>query len=239
MWLLNRVRLSVILYVLLAAYGLLAFFGPKYKFEGAALTLFSVNSFLYGFYISPILSGQKSRVDELHKIARSEANAIFAIVLKSKKLPTKAHHHVMELYEKYIKAVISQRKPASGEKEYEEIITYLLKYKGDAEDIAAGLLDATVANETNRTNMNMQLRNKVYSNEWWIMLVLFSITLSFVALLDIGGNVFFHVIQAFLCTGLTMLLVILLKLSTLTHKKAKQIWDPYAKLLSSRFHQID
>jgi hypothetical protein len=42
-----------------------------------------------------------------------------------------------------------------------------------------------------------------------------------------------------LCTGLTMLVVILIKLSTLTHKRAKRIWDPYKKLIDSRFYRID
>ena len=38
---------------------LLVMFMPGIKFESGALTLFSVNSFLYGFYISPILGAQK------------------------------------------------------------------------------------------------------------------------------------------------------------------------------------
>jgi len=45
------------------------------------LILFSVNSFLYGFYISPVLAAQKSRIEELHKIVCAEANAIFTMML--------------------------------------------------------------------------------------------------------------------------------------------------------------
>lgn len=62
---------------------------PSIKFDSGALMLFSVNSFLYGFYISPILGAQKARVEDLHKIVRSESNAIFAMVLSLKKLPKK------------------------------------------------------------------------------------------------------------------------------------------------------
>ena len=36
-----------------------------------------------------------------------------------------------------------------------------------------------------------------------------------------------------------MLIVILIKLSTLTHKKAKELWQPLEKLLHTRFYRID
>jgi hypothetical protein len=71
------------------------------------------------------------------------------------------------------------------------------------------------------------------------MLVLFGVTLSFILLLDTGENVIFRVLAALVSTGLTMLVVILVKMSTLTHKKAKQIWDPYKRLLETNFYRID
>jgi hypothetical protein len=87
--------------------------------------------------------------------------------------------------------------------------------------------------------LNMQLKNVVFSNEWMIIFMLFSITLSFILLLDTGDNLVLRFVAALLCTGLTMLLMILAKLSTLTHKKAKEIWVPFQKLLASRFYRID
>jgi len=71
------------------------------------------------------------------------------------------------------------------------------------------------------------------------MLMLFSITLSFILFLDSGDRFIFRVITALLCTGLTMLLVILVKLNTLTHKKARQIWQPFEKLVASHFYRLD
>lgn len=70
-------------------------------------------------------------------------------------------------------------------------------------------------------------------------MVLFSITLSFIMLIDVKHNLFLSVIKAFLSTGLSMLLVILIKLSTLTHKKAKLMWDPLRTLISTKFYRID
>jgi hypothetical protein len=37
-------------------------------------------------------------------------------------------------------------------------------------------------------------------------------------------------IPAILCAGLSMLIVILIKMSTLTHKRAKTIWVPLREL---------
>lgn len=212
---------------------------PHIKFTSGALTLFSVNSFLYGFYIAPILAGQKARIEELHKIVRLESNAIFAMVLSIKKLPDDLRNQIQDMFTKYLKSSIRQKKPAEGEEAYEELITFCISYKGKHEDTINKLLDKLVANQQNRTNFAMQMNNRVFNNEWLIMLVLFSITLSFVLLLDGGIGYLYQFIAAFLCTGLTMLLVILLKMSTLTHKKAKQLWDPYKKLVNSHFYRID
>jgi hypothetical protein len=235
----TKVRLSVYFYVLLAIYLLVAFLSPKYKFESTALTLFSVNSFLYGFYISPILGGQKSRIEELHKLVRAESNALFSMMIKLKHIDKKLYKQVDSLVTSYIRTCIHQKRSGQGELEYEELIRFCLEYKGKEAAKINTLLEQLVANEANRTSISMQLNNKVFANEWWIMYVLFSITLSFVALLDIGSGVFLNIVQALLCTGLTMLLIILGKLSSLTHKKAKKIWDPYQKLLDTNYHQID
>ena len=218
---------------------LLVMFIPGIKFEGGALTLFSVNSFLYGFYISPILGAQKARVEELHKIIRSESNAIFAMVINLKKLPKPLHKEIQAMFLDYIKTAIKQQCVGAGEDKYEAMITYCLEYKGENQNEIDKILDKLVSNQQNRTNFAMQISNKVYSNEWIIILMLFGITLSFVVLLDTGGGFIYKFLAAVLCTSLTMLLVILAKMSTLTHKKAKQIWDPFKKLIDSSFYRID
>jgi len=212
---------------------------PSVKFESGALMLFSVNSFLYGFYISPILGAQKARVEELHKIIRSEANAIFAMVLSLKKLPKKLRNEIQGMFMDYLKLSIKQQCAGAGEAKYESMVTYCLEYKGEYQSEIDKLLDKLVANQQNRTNFAMQISNKVYNNEWIIIFMLFGITLSFVLLLDAGGGFVFKFLAAVLCTGLSMLLVILAKMSTLTHKKAKQIWDPFKKLIDSNFYRID
>lgn len=232
------IRLSLFFWIFLVVFLVLSFTLPHVKFDSAALTLFSVNSFLYGFYIGPILSAQKARIEELHRIVRSEANALFSMALLTRTFLPKLHEELLEKIKCYIEKVYAEKKIAGGEKEYEDLIGRCVSYRGDEEGVKK-LLDQLVANQSNRSNLTLQLANKVFSNEWWIMLVLFSITLSFILLLDVGGNVFLKLIKALLCTGLSMLLLILVKLSTLTHKKAKTMWEPLKKLEDTKFYRID
>jgi hypothetical protein len=237
--LLNKIRLSWYFAFFLVAYVAICISVNTRNFSSGALALFSVNSFLYGFYIAPILGQQKARIDELHKISRTEANAIFSMVIKIKSLNPELRNSLQDMFVKYLRSCTKEQKPAEGEKQYEELITYCLNYQGKDKPAIDKLLESLVANQQNRTNLSMQLRNKVYSNEWVIMLFLFAVTLTFIVLLNTGPELMFRVLSALLCTGLTMLVVILVKLSTLTHKKARQIWDPYKKLLSSHFYRID
>jgi len=212
---------------------------PGQKFDSSALTLFSVNSFLYGFYIAPILSAQKGRIEEMHRIVRAEANALFSLVLRLAHLPSNLRNELQEMVSAYIQSELKEAKPSGGETRYESLITFCLKYKGPHQEDVDKTLDALVANQQNRTNLSMQLSNKVYSNEWMVMSVLFSITLGFILLIDISNTPLLHIVRALLCTGLTMLIIILLKLSTLTHKKAREMWTPLKKLTDTRFYRFD
>lgn len=236
---LTKIRLSWYLTFFLALFLTLSFTLPEVVFTRDALTLFSVNSFLYGFYIAPILTAQKNRIEEMHKIIRNETNALFAIMLEVKKLPEHLREPLQDLIEEYMKVGLINHNLVKGEKKYEEIITFCMEAKKRDEEKLDPILDKLVANQQNRTLFNMQIKNSVYSNEWIIMLTLFSITLGFILLVDTGGSAVFNIVVAFLCTGLTMLIVILTKLSTLTHKKAKLMWNPPKKLLESHFYRFD
>lgn len=236
--LLNRIRLSWYFVFFFVVFFVMLEFLPRLKFEAAALTLFSVNSFLYGFYISPILGAQKARIEDLHRIVRAESNAIFTIILGTKKLKKPLRNEIQSMFSIYLKQCTVGHFRAA-EKSYEKIIGFCLDYNGKEKAEVDKLLEKIVANQQNRTNLSMQLANKVYSNEWMIMVVLFSITLSFILLLDTGSGVILQIVTALLCTGLSMLVLILVKLSTLTHKKAKQIWDPFNSLLTTHYYKID
>jgi hypothetical protein len=238
-FLLVKIRLSVYFWVFYILFLALSLTLPRIKFDSGALTLFSVNSFLYGFYIAPILGAQKGRIEELHKIVRSEANALFSIMLRFKNLPDKLRSELQDMVKRYVDVKLRSKKADGAEKEYEALISYCLNYKGEYQATIDKTLDALVANQQNRTNFAMQINNKVYANEWQIMAILFSITLGFILVVDISNTPLLHIVRALLCTGLSMLILILVKLGTLTHKKAKQMWIPLKKLRDTRFYRID
>lgn len=236
---LHKIRLTSYFLILFVLFSVAFLFLPSYEFTGATLTLFSVNSFLYGFYISPIITGQKSRIDELHKILRAEANALFTLQIQLKNLPKDLRTNLQDRVTDYTKAKLRGKKSNSGEQQYEELISFCLSYKGDHTDEVKKVLDILVSNQQNRTQFTMQMANKVYSNEWLIMLILFTITISVIMLIDVQDILILSIVKALLCTALTMLMIILLKLSTLSHKKAREIWSPFSKLLKTHFYQID
>lgn len=237
--LLTRIRLSAYFWFFFVLYFALSYIIPGVKYDPGALALFSVNSFLYGFYITPILNAQKARIDDLHRIVRAEANALFSLVLKLKRLPDDLHRQVQDMVTEYINAKLRAQSPSGGEKQYEALITFCVENTGKDREQVDKLLEALVANQQNRTNFSMQAANKVYTNEWQIMAILFSITLGFVLTLKTEDAVLLHLVRALICTGLTMLILILVKLSSLTHKRAKQMWAPLNKLVETNFYRID
>jgi hypothetical protein len=139
----------------------------------------------------------------------------------------------------YLHAKLREKKINGGEKEYEQLITYCVEYKGEHEEEVDSVLSDVVNNQKNRTDFNMQLGNKVFTNEWHIMAILFSITLGFILTINIPHSFIIHIVKALLCTGLTMLIVNLIKLNALTHKRAKQMWGPLQKLVETNFYRID
>lgn len=236
--LLTKIRLSWYFAFFIVFYFVILGILPRVKFESAALTLFSVNSFLYGFYIAPVLSAQKARIDELHKIVRAEANAIFTMMLLTKNMSKSLRGTIRTQFNEYVQAC-ADNKLKKAEKEYEDIISFCLAHKGASKDAVEALLAQVVANQQNRTNFYLQMGNKVYSNEWMIMSVLFSITLTFVLLIDAGDILSIRIVTALLCTGISMLMLNLIKLNSLTHKKAKQIWAPFTTLLQTHYYRMD
>ena len=236
--LLTKIRLSWYFMFFAVAYFIALGLIPRYTFEPATLALFSVNSFLYGFYISPVLAAQKARIEDLHRIVRAEANAVFAMVLSTKKMPKALRTSFQDTFTQYLKLSAAEKHKAA-EDTYEELISRCVDYKGESHEDVDKLLDKVVANQQNRTNMTMQMANKVYSNEWMIMLVLFSITLTFILLIDTGSMIAIRVVTALLATGLTMWMINLLKLNTLTHKKARSVWEPLKTLIETRYYRID
>lgn len=235
----QKVRLSYAFIFLVVFFFIILHFLPKTPLAAGALALFSVNTFLLAFYISPILANQKNRIDELGKQAHAEALALYKLVLLAHDLPKRSTHEFEEKMTTYIRARVASSSVLAGEQQYQELVSYCLDYDGDHKAVIKELRAGLVENQTNRSNLNAGFRNIVYSHEWIVIFILYSVSLFFILNIDFGKSVYLQLVDALLAAGITLLLLILEKLNTLTHKKAKHIYDPYKKLLSTDFREVD
>lgn len=215
---------------------------PKPEISDAMLTLLSINSFLFGFYFNPALDNQKSRVEELGKIMRSESVDLFKILVDTRKIKDeKVHDHIQKMIGDYIKAKLADKKVGAGEAQYDKLVGELVHFDQKHKDAGAidSILSSVASNQSNRTDFDMMMGRKIYSNEWYVLLTLFFVTLSLPIIVDFGNNPVLHILAAMLCATLVLLLITLLKVNFLVHKKAKGIWDPLQALLESDFRRVD
>jgi ABC-type multidrug transport system fused ATPase/permease subunit len=241
---LTKIRLSwyFILFFVIAI--ILRLVLPHNELDSLSLGVFSVSSFLFGFIVTPLLDGQRRRIERMHKITRTEANALFAVMVLARPLPKELKNQLRERISAYIKLVIAGE-VVKAEKAYEELLDFCTSYRGKYAEIMNdigtinSILEKLIENQQNRSDYNMQVENKIFSNEWMVVLVLFVITLGFTITIYVGGNIVLNIAISLLSTALCMLIINLVKMSTLTHKKAKLVWEPFKTLIESDYYRID
>ena len=238
-FLLTKVRLSAYYPVFFLGFLALILATPKIALSGGQLTLLTVNSFLLAFYLGPIMAAQKQRLDDLAKAIRSEAIAFFSIAIQAQDMTTEVKRQVKGMSKKYLESCLHTRAVAEGEREYEALLRYCVDYKGKSQEKVDKVQQILIDNQQNRSQLSSLLQMNVYSHEWFVLCVLSAITLSYIVVIDYGHNILLNGVAALLCTGLALLLLILEKLNTLTHKKAKPVWKPFEKLLDTDFKRID
>jgi hypothetical protein len=232
-FLLTKVRLTQYLVIFAVVFFLISLFLPKIDLQGAALTLFSVNSFLYGFYISPIINAQRLRIDHLHRLVIVEVNKLQEIVQYSRRMEPDFQTNVAHLIDQYVQ-VASVGGVNPGQKEFDSLVSVIVGYEGDKKDPHKEMLKSAFAAQQNRAEIRLLVESKVYSNEWIVMSILFAITIAFILFTRLPDILMLQAIPAILCAGLSMLIIILIKMSTLTHKRAKTIWVPLREMASAK-----
>lgn len=232
-FLLNKVRLTQYLIIFAVLFFIIALFLPKIDLQGAALTLFSVNSFLYGFYISPIINAQRLRIDHLHRLVVIEVNKLQEIVQYSRRMEPDFQNSIAQVLDQYVQAA-SVGGVNPGQKEFDNLASMVVGYEGEKKDPHKEMLKSVFAAQQNRAEIKLLVESKVYSNEWVVMSILFAITIAFILFTRLPDIPLLQAIPAILCAGLSMLIIILIKMSTLTHKRAKTIWVPLRELAEAR-----
>ncbi len=205
------------------------------------LALFSVNSFLFGYYFAPLLSAQKARVGQLNSVARQETMILLDILAQSHLLSEETRHKLKVKLAVYLNSVLHNSNVQADNPYYDELLHFTKesKVKKDDQAILDTIYNRVSATQGTRDNLNNLFRSKVYSHEWVVASVLFGITFYFSIQTKFGDSIFFMLILAILMTGLAMLMMIMVKFATLSHKEAKRMWQPMQELQIKHLDDID
>ncbi len=233
-----RIRISLISALLLCLFGAVVLFLPQMKLTAGQLALFSVNSFLFGYYFAPLLSAQKSRVAALITTIRQEQMVILDVLTQSHLLSDRIRHQLKIRLRVYLESILANDKVSADNRFYDELLYFIKQVKGEDAGVAGTIYDRICKTQANRDAMNNLFAAKVYSHEWLVATVLWGITLFFALQTDYGHNPFFGLMLVILATGLTLLMVIMVKFATLTHKEAKRMWQPLRDLLKNHFEDV-
>lgn len=233
-----NIRLSYIYPSLFVIYFLVLLTNNRIKLTPGQLALFSVNTFLFGFYFSPILNSQKSRVDALNKAVRKETMKILDMLAQSHMLSPALRHELKIKLKAYVQSIINNPSVQADNPYYDELLRFTKqpKYKDDA--VMDSIYKQVSTTQDDRDELNSLYISKLFSHEWLILSVLFSVTLFFVLQTDYGNVEFFRILLAILCTGFSLLMIILIKYATLTHKQAKRIWVPMQQMNAKHFDDV-
>jgi hypothetical protein len=234
-----KIRLSLIFLLSFALFWIfLSQYEPADLTDGQ-IALFSVTSILFGFYFGPILDSQKRRVETIAGILRSEVRTILDIM---------AHAHLLEIHDRkelkarlkvYTDSVLEARARITTDNPYyDELLRFVKQAKFKENSVMDNIYSEISETQDHRDELEAAIKSKLYSHEWMVLMVLFSITLYFILQTDYGNTLFFRSVLAILCSGLIMLLAILWKYATLTHKKAASAWDPLEELAVRHFEDV-
>lgn len=234
--------LHIRLTVLAAAYVLffvifLHYHTPAHLTSGQ-LALFSVNSFLFGYYFSPLLSAQKSRVAALNTAGRQEAMTLLDILTQSHMLGPAARHQLKVRLRTYLDSVVGSRSVSADNPYYDELLYWTKRPSKEDAGVLNTIYNRVTDTQKNRDAMANLFASPVYSHEWMVASVLFAITLYFALQTNYGNSAFFGLLLAVLCAGLCMLMTILMKFATLSHKEAQRMWDPLKDLRTKHFDDV-
>lgn len=233
-----NIRLSHLYLLLFVVFMSLLVFTKHLALSSGQLALFSVNSFLFGYYFGPVLSAQKSRVDTMNKTVRDESMVLLDVLTQSHLLTDKTRLELKSKVKDYLASIINNPKIRADNDPYDELLFFTTHKDHKDNPVMTTIYNRISKTQQNRDTLNNLYQASLYSHEWIILLVLFSITLFFVLQIDYGHSLFFQVLAAILCTGLTLLIVILAKYNSLAHKQAKQLWVPLQLLSKEHFEDV-
>jgi hypothetical protein len=162
-----------------------------------------------------------------------EVNKLQEIVQYSRRMESDFQNNITDMINQYVQ-VASVGGANPGQKEFDNLVSMIVGYEGDRKDPHKEMLKSAFAAQQNRAEIKLLVESRVYSNEWIVMSILFAITIAFILFTRLPAIPLLEAIPAILCAGLSMLIIILIKMSTLTHKRARTIWVPLGEMAKAK-----
>lgn len=175
----------------------------------------------------------------LIKAVRQEEMVILDILAQSHLLSPKERHDLKIRLKSYLDSIKGNENVTADNLYYDELLRFTKQEKFKDNQVMDVIYGRLAKTQENRDNLSNLYKTKLFSHEWLVVTVLFAVTLYFSMQTDYGDSLFFRIMLAVLCTGITMLMVILIKYATLTHKLAKRIWEPLHTLDRDHFEDVD
>ncbi len=233
------IRLTYIYSTFFIFYALVLRYVDRLTLTPGQLALFSVNSILFGYYFGPLLAAQKTRVDTMNKTVRTETMLMLDILAQAHLLTEKQRLDIKRLLASYVDSILDNPNVRAENRHYDELLYYVTKGKHRSDIVMQGIYNRLQQTQGNRDTLNGLYTSAVFNHEWMVLFMLFFVTLSFILQIDYNGLLLFQMLAAVLCTGLTLLMLILIKYSTLTHKQAKRMWEPLRHLRAEHFEELE
>lgn len=210
---------------------------PRISSAPVDLTLFAVSTGLLGLYLGYVLSTQDSRIRLLTKTVGQEAVVFYKLDEVIKELPEPLQASFMQQVSEYLRHKNGNLDPTAGTENYLELLE--LSHRPNTKEAGVDLRELLIDNQQNRTEIAALLNSRVHKHEWFIMLSLYAVTLSFLLTFDYGQQWIIKIAAALLGASLGLLLIAIFKLQRLIHKKAWRIWEPFVRLIATNFTQLN
>lgn len=226
-------RLTVQFFIVLIFFTLIKLFLILFGLGGVSIKaeVLAPVSILYGFYISLLIGGQKTRYNGLFDANSTESSCTYTMYKLSETLPKSSGDRVQKLIAKYLEAQIDYRLRdyKMTDKEYDELVDecLLVSFKGG--NNFGSILSLIQDQQEERYRMQSVIEGRISLSEWVTIMSLFLVTIYSFLTIETPGILNF-IIGILICTAGTMMMLVLNKTNNLKLNSNVKIWEPLGRL---------
>jgi uncharacterized membrane protein HdeD (DUF308 family) len=201
-------------------------------------TLLAVTSFVFGFYVSDLLSNARSSHIRVVESLREEGGSIRAIYFSVKScFDSNTVNAVRKKIDQYLMAGMDYRvyDYAKSSEQFVDLYSYIMQIdpKTPQQINAHGQITDIIGRMSeNRGKVETMVKERVSPFEWLTISTMLTLVLYFVYNLN-SGTILSVILTSTIATSLTMLLVVLYGLDSFRWKEDKWFWSPLEELFES------